>query len=486
MAVLERTGVETTFEGATFHLDDGDVVIAAITSCTNTSNPDVMVAAGLVARKAREKGLTRKPWVKTSLAPGSQVVTEYLEKAGLLDDLEAPGFYMVGYGCTTCIGNSGPLPEPISEAIDQGGLVVASVLSGNRNFEGRIHPEVRANYLASPPLVVAYALAGTVDIDLPPSRSTGSDGERCTCAISGRAKRRSPMGLREPHRHQFTEQVRRCLHRIGRVAGDRHVRWCHLSNGPRRTYIQEPPFFQDLPPEPLPRTDRGARVLVKLGDSVTTDHISPAGSIKPDSPAGKYLIERGVSRRLQLLRVTAGQRPGDDERDLRQHPGPQPAGPRDRGRVDHRLPRRAGQEHLRRRDALPEGRGAAGGPRRQGLRDGLLAGLGCQRDLPAWGEGGPRRELRADPPLQPGDDGRAPAHLCPGESAATLGLDGTETFDIEVDDKLAPRQPVAVRATRTYGNVIEFVDCRVDTPIEVDYFRNGGILHTVLRRMAAT
>ena len=178
MTVLERTGVETTLDGATFDLDNGDVVIAAITSCTNTSNPDVMVGAGLVARKARERGLSRKPWVKTSLAPGSKVVTEYLEKAGLMDDLEALGFYLVGYGCTTCIGNSGPLPEPISEAIAQGDLVVASVLSGNRNFEGRIHPEVRANYLGSPPLVVAYALAGTVDIDLTTEPiGTGSDGE---------------------------------------------------------------------------------------------------------------------------------------------------------------------------------------------------------------------------------------------------------------------------------------------------------------------
>ena len=363
VTVLERTGVETTLDGATFDLDNGDVVIAAITSCTNTSNPDVMVGAGLVARKALERGLSRKPWVKTSLAPGSKVVTEYLEKAGLMDDLEALGFYLVGYGCTTCIGNSGPLPEPISEAIAQGDLVVASVLSGNRNFEGRIHPEVRANYLGSPPLVVAYALAGTVDIDLTTEPiGTGSDGE--------------PVYLRDlwPSQQEIADAVAASLDRdqfteqYGRVfEGSDEWRAIDTSGGDiyewreESTYIQEPPFFADLAPTPRPiEPISGARVLVKVGDSVTTDHISPAGSIKPDSPAGQYLIERGVS---VADFNSYGSRRGNDRvmtrgtfANIRVR---NDLAPGTEGGWTTDLLDRRGEEHLRGVDALPGGRGAA-------------------------------------------------------------------------------------------------------------------------------
>ncbi|MBT8247267.1 MAG: aconitate hydratase AcnA, partial [Acidimicrobiia bacterium] len=286
-----------TYDGETFDMNHGDVVIAAITSCTNTSNPDVMVGAGLVARKARERGLTRKPWVKTSFAPGSKVVTEYMQDSDLMNDLEAAGFYLVGYGCTTCIGNSGPLPSEISAGIHEHDLVAASVLSGNRNFEGRISPDVRANYLASPPLVVAYALAGTVDINLTTDPiGTGSDG--------------NPVYLRDiwPTQAEIDEIVSNTVTREQFIEQYAHVfegsaEWKAIDTSTgalfgwdeASTYVQEPPFFEGLtmdvaPIEPI----TGARALVKVGQSVTTDHISPAGSIAPTSPAGQYLIEHGV------------------------------------------------------------------------------------------------------------------------------------------------------------------------------------------------
>jgi aconitate hydratase len=491
VAVLERTGVETALDGATFDLDDGDVVIAAITSCTNTSNPDVMVGAGLVARKARERGLTRKPWVKTSLAPGSKVVTEYLERAGLMDDLEALGFYLVGYGCTTCIGNSGPLPEPISEAIAQGDLVVASVLSGNRNFEGRIHPEVRANYLASPPLVVAYAIAGTVDIDLTTEPiGTGSDGEPVYLRDLWPSQQEIAHAVSASlDRNQFTEQYGHVFQgsdewRAIDTSGGDIYQWREES-----TYIQEPPFFADLPPTPRPiEPIRRARVLVKVGDSVTTDHISPAGSIKPDSPAGQYLIERGVS----VAEFNSyGSRRGND-----------------------RVMTRGTFANIRVRNHLAPG---TEGGWTTDLLDGevktiyeaamhyqeagvpLVAlagkdyGMGSSRDWAAKGTFllGVRAVIAESFERIHRSNlvgmGVLPLTYAPGETAETLGLDGTETFDFEVGEALAPRQPVAVRATRTDGTAVEFVaTCRVDTPVEVEYYRNGGILHTVLRRMAAS
>ena len=293
--------VSVEYDGAQFDVKDADVVIAAITSCTNTSNPDVMVGAGLVARKARALGLTRKPWVKTSLAPGSKVVTDYLNKANLMDDLEALGFYLVGYGCTTCIGNSGPLPEPISAAINEHDLVVTSVLSGNRNFEGRISQDVRGNYLASPPLVVAYAIAGTVDIDL-------------TTDPLGQDSNGNDVFLADvwPSQAEIDEIVSRDVtsdqfrHEYGEVfEGSDEWRAVPSSDEdlfnwkPDSTYVQEPPFFKGLTADVKPLTPiEGARVLLKLGDSITTDHISPAGAIAPETPAGKYLTDNGVERRM--------------------------------------------------------------------------------------------------------------------------------------------------------------------------------------------
>jgi aconitate hydratase len=490
VAVLERTGVETALDGATFDLDDGDVVIAAITSCTNTSNPDVMVGAGLVARKARERGLTRKPWVKTSLAPGSKVVTEYLERAGLMDDLEELGFYLVGYGCTTCIGNSGPLPEAISEAIAQGDLVVASVLSGNRNFEGRIHPEVRANYLASPPLVVAYALAGTVDIDLTTEPiGTGSDGEPVYLRDLWPSQQEIADAVSASlDRNQFTEQYGHVFQgseewRAIDTSGGDIYQWREES-----TYIQEPPFFADLPPTPRPiEPISGARVLVKVGDSVTTDHISPAGSIKPDSPAGQYLIERGVS---VADFNSYGSRRGNDRVmtrgtfaniRVRNHLAPGTEGGWTTDLLDGEV------------KTIYE---AAMHYQEAGLPLVVLAGkdygMGSSRDWAAKGTFllGVRAVIAESFERIHRSNlvgmGVLPLTYVPGETAETLELDGTETFDFEVGEALAPRQPVAVRATRTDGTVVEFVaTARVDTPVEVEYYRNGGILHAVLRRMAA-
>src|SRR5690606_19654344 len=285
-------------EGANHDLGDGDVVIAAITSCTNTSNPSVMLGAGLIARNAVRLGMKVKPWVKTTLAPGSKVVTEYLAKSGLQKDLDKLGFNLVGYGCTTCIGNSGPLPEPIADAVTKGDLVVCSVLSGNRNFEGRINPHTRANYLASPMLVVVYALAGSMKIDLL-NDPIGED------------RKGNPGYLRDiwPSNEEIAETIRRTVApkmfrtQYGDVyTGDRMWRRVKTSSGltydwkPDSTYIQNPPYFEGMSIEPAPVSDvAGARVLALLGDSITTDHISPAGSIKKDSPAGKYLIEHGVS-----------------------------------------------------------------------------------------------------------------------------------------------------------------------------------------------
>jgi aconitate hydratase len=294
---LSSHAVGGSINGRDFELNDGAVVIASITSCTNTSNPSVMLGAGLVAKKAVEKGLTVKPWVKTSLAPGSQVVTEYLNAAGLMGDLEQLGFHTVGYGCATCIGNSGPLPEPVSKAIAEGDLSVCAVLSGNRNFEGRVHAEVRMNYLASPPLVVAYAIAGTMNIDLyqePLGRdSDGNDVflkdiwptlKEVSDAVSASVTREEFTGV---YRNVFAGAERwRALDAPAQQLFD----WRDDS-----TYIQNPPYFEGMKLVPGEVTDiRGARVLAKLGDSVTTDHISPAGAIKPDSPAGKYLLEHGV------------------------------------------------------------------------------------------------------------------------------------------------------------------------------------------------
>jgi aconitate hydratase len=395
------------YEGAEFNLTDGDVVIAAITSCTNTSNPDVMMAAGLVARKAKEKGITRKPWVKTSLAPGSQVVTEYLESANLLDDLEAAGFYTVGYGCTTCIGNSGPLPDEISAAINISGLVATSVLSGNRNFEGRISPDVRANYLASPPLVVAYALAGTVNWDPNNDPFPGTDvylrdvwptQAEIDAVVSEHVTRRQFV---EKYADVFSgaEEWQSISTSGGALYDWRRI--LHLRSG--AALLREPRSGGEAARSH--RRGQGPGQAGRFGDH--RPHL--AGRLDQGRLPGRSVphLQGGAAGDVQLVRLAPGQRPGDDPRDVRQHPGAEPARPRHRRWRDHRLPRRPGEVDLRGLDELPGRRGAAGGPRRQGLRHGLEPRLGGQGHVPAGSQGGAGRELRAHPSFQPGDDGRA-------------------------------------------------------------------------------
>ncbi|MYF83712.1 MAG: aconitate hydratase AcnA [Acidimicrobiia bacterium] len=482
-------GVES--DGATFDLMDGSVVIAAITSCTNTSNPEVMIGAGLLARNARRLGLTRRPWVKTSLAPGSRVVTDYLDRAGLTEDLEALGFYNVGYGCTTCIGNSGPLPDPIAEAIDSHDLVVASVLSGNRNFEGRISPHIRANYLASPPLVVAYALAGTVDIDLT-SEPLGKDSAGDDIYL--RDIWPSPAEIARIvsgsiSSDQFTRQYSTVF--------DGSPEWqeitTHPSNlfqwNPESTYIQAPPFFDGLTMETGTITPiSGARVLVKVGDSVTTDHISPAGSIPADTPAGSYLHESGVPT---LMFNSYGSRRGNDRvmargtfanLRVRNHLAPGTEGGWTTDFTDGQV-KSIFEASLSYR--------AAGTPTI--VIAGIDYGMGSSRD---WAAKGPfllgvkaaiaesyERIHRSNLVGM----GILPLEFMPGDSAGSLGLDGSETYDIEVDDSVRPRQMLTVTARREDGSETSFQAlARIDTPVEVDYYRNGGILHTVLKEMAAT
>ncbi len=483
------TTATVTAEGETFELGDGNVVIAAITSCTNTSNPDVMIGAGLVARKANERGLTRKPWVKTSLAPGSKVVTDYLVKSGLLEDLEAVGFWTVGYGCTTCIGNSGPLPGPIAAGVEEANLVVTSVLSGNRNFEGRISPHVRANYLASPPLVVAYAIAGTVDIDLT-TEPLGADRDGADVFLADLWPTQEEVAAvvaSSVNRDQFTTEY-------GAVF-DGSEEWRAVDSGaeaiydwnPASTYVQEPPFFVDLAPNPTPIAPiDGARVLLKLGDSVTTDHISPAGSIAVDTPAGRYLMEQGVE---PAMFNSYGSRRGND-----------------------RVMTRGTFANVRVRNQLAPG--TEGGwtvdfldgeikpvydasmhYQAEGVPLVVLAGkdygMGSSRDWAAKGTfllgvkaviaESFERIHRSNLVMM----GVIPLTFAEGESAERLGLDGTEMYSFAVDDTLTPRQPVAVTATKPDGTTVEFTTtARCDTPIEVDYLRHGGILHMVIREMA--
>ncbi len=478
----------TTIDGQEVTLTDGAVVIASITSCTNTSNPSVMLGAGLVAKKAAEKGLTVKPWVKTSLAPGSRVVTEYLEQAGLLDDLEKLGFNVVAYGCATCIGNSGPLPEPVSRAIHEGNLSVCSVLSGNRNFEGRVHAEVRMNYLASPPLVVAYAIAGTLDIDLQ-NDSLGTDADG------------NPVYLRDiwPSQHEIQEAILASVNRDEFVQAYREVyqgseRWRELASpegerfawDPDSTYIKNPPYFEGMTLEPGAVEDiRGARVLALLGDSVTTDHISPAGAIKPDSPAGKYLLEHGVKPEdFNSL----GSRRGNHEVMMR--------GTFANIRLRNLLaPGTEGGVTLH----LPDGEpmsifDAAMKYREEQVPLVVIAGKeygsGSSRD---WAAKGPRllgvRAVIAESYERIHRTnlvcmGILPLQFRDGESAESLGLTGREVFDIEgLGDGTA--KEVTVTATGEDGNRITFTArVRIDTPKEVEYYRHGGILHYVLRQLA--
>ena len=476
--------------GEVFDLADGAVVIAAITSCTNTSNPEVMVGAGLLARKARRLGLTRKPWVKTSLAPGSKVVTEYLDRAGLTEDLEAAGFYTVGYGCTTCIGNSGPLPDAVARAVEEHDLVAASVLSGNRNFEGRISPLVRANYLASPPLVVAYALAGTVDIDMA-SEPLGQDcggGDVFLRDLwpSPAEVAAAVAGAISPD--QFNEQYSAVF--------EGPPEWREIAAEPSAlypwdadsTYIRPPPFFDGLTADPgVIEPITGARVLVMAGDSVTTDHISPAGPISADSPAGRYLLEAGVP---ELMFNSYGARRGNDQVMAR--------GTFANVRVRNRLA--PGTEGGWTTD-FTDGQvkpiyEAAVRYQAAGVPTIVLAGadygMGSSRD---WAAKGPHllgvRAVIAESYERIHRSnligmGILPLQFMPGGGAEALGLDGAEVFDIPVDSGLAPRQELEITAARPDGTAVRFTALvRIDTPVEADYYRNGGILHTVLKEMAA-
>ncbi len=473
--------------GERFELPDGAVVIAAITSCTNTSNPAVMLGAGLVARNAARRGLSVRPWVKTSLAPGSQVVTEYLKKAGLMDDLEKLGFFLVGYGCTTCIGNSGPLDEPVAKAVKAGDLVVTSVLSGNRNFEGRVNPLTKANYLASPPLVVAYAIAGTMDIDLqndPIGRD--SDGKDVFLKDIWPTQKEITDTIRDAvTTEQFAERYAHVLEgpeqwrAVEVPAGDTFA-WDDAS-----TYIRRPPFFDDVEAgEPESKGDiEGARVLCFLGDSVTTDHISPAGSIALDSPAAKYLQEHGVAPRDFN---SYGSRRGNHEVMMR--------GTFANIRLRNRLA--PGTEGGWTRH-LPDGEqmtiyDASVKYREGGVPLLVIAGkeygTGSSRDWAAKGTLllGVRAVLAESYERIHRSNligmGVLPLEFLPGESQETHGLTGEETFAVRgIAEGLAPGKRLTVEAD---GKKIEVV-ARLDTPQEVEYYQHGGILQYVLRQLAS-
>jgi aconitate hydratase len=479
-------------EDQTYKLGNGDVVIAAITSCTNTSNPMVMVAAGLLARKALEKGLKPKPWVKTSLAPGSQVVSDYYEKSGLQKDLDALGFELVGYGCTTCIGNSGPLPDPIAKAIDDHDLTVAAVLSGNRNFEGRIHPQVKMNYLASPPLVVAYALAGSMRIDL-------------TKELLGKDTKGKDVYLRDiwPTSKEIKDVIRTSLTaemftkryanvfegnqewKDMRIEGNKTYNWPRSS-----TYVQHPPYFDNMPKTPPAIEDiKGARILALLGDSITTDHISPAGSIKKDSPAGLYLLSHNV-----------------EVRDFNSY------GTR---RGNHEVMMRGTFANIRlQNEMIP---GIIGGMTRY-LPDGDIVtiydaairyqetntplviiagkeyGTGSSRD---WAAKGPRL-LGVKAVIAESFErihrsnlvgmGVLPLVFMEGMTRKSLNLEGSERFDIEgLTEPLRPKMKLQAKIHRL-GGYVETIPllCRIDTENEVEYYKNGGILHYVIRQLMKT
>ncbi|MCH2212333.1 MAG: aconitate hydratase AcnA [Fuerstiella sp.] len=475
--------------GSSSDITDGAVVIAAITSCTNTSNPSVMVGAGLLARNAVAKGLKRKPWVKSSLAPGSRVVTEYLKKSGLDQPLNELGFHTVGYGCTTCIGNSGPLPQPVATAISESDLVAAAVLSGNRNFEGRVNPLVKANYLASPPLVVAYSLAGTIDIDLDHD-SLGQDPDGNEVYLSDiwptQQEIASTVSVSMTP-EMFTEQY------SSANAGPEEWQAIRSSVGDiyewnaDSTYVQEPPFFVDMPTDPSPITAiDSARCLVSVGDSTTTDHISPAGAIQPDSPAGRYLQESGVDARDFN---SYGSRRGNDRvmtrgtfANIRLK---NMLAPGTEGSVTIHFP--TGEQ-----TSIYE---AAMRYRKTGTPLVVLAGAeygtGSSRDWAAKGTFllGIKAVIAASFERIHRSNlvgmGVLPLQFREGESRENLDLDGTEIFDISLDDALEPQQAVEVTARKKDGDEIHFVTtCRIDTPVEVEYYRNGGILHTVLRQLA--
>jgi aconitate hydratase len=483
---LQRKGVIKKKDQPAQKITHGAVVLTAITSCTNTSNPSVMLGAGILAKKAVERGLTVPGYVKTSLAPGSKVVTDYLNEAGLTPYLEALGFHTVGYGCTTCIGNSGPLPEEVVKAITEGDLIVAGVLSGNRNFEGRIHPYVKANYLASPPLVVAYALAGTVDIDLT-SEPIGAD------------KNGQPVYLKDiwPTRAEVSAEYDKALnpdtfHKEYNGIEQSNQKWNKIPV-PKgalyewydwSTYIQEPPFFIDMSPRTTAiQPIRGGKVLIKVGDSVTTDHISPAGAIPKDMPAGRYLQEHDVAPHEFN---SFGSRRGNDRVMTRGT----------FGNIRLRNQMAPGTEggwttYLPTGEVMPvfdasEKYKTDGTPLL--VLAGKEYGTGSSRDWAAKGT----FLLGAKAVLAESYErihrsnlvgmGVLPLQFKPGETAETLGLTGQEDYNIYIDDTLQPRQDVVVDVTDANGNTRTIrTICRIDTPVEIDYYRNGGILQTVLR-----
>jgi len=484
----KKTNARVPVDGKDFDVGDGDVMIAAITSCTNTSNPGVLVAAGLVAKKADELGLKPKPWVKTSLAPGSQVVTDYLEKAGLQPHLDNIGFNLVGYGCTTCIGNSGPLAEPISKAINDNGLVAAAVISGNRNFEGRVSPDVRANFLASPPLVVAYALKGTVIDDF-------------TTTPIGTSKAGQAVFLKDiwPTNQEVASTMAACMDRAmfqARYAdvykGDKHWQAINVTGSETyqwragSTYVANPPYFEGMTMTPAPVTDIvEAKPLLILGDSITTDHISPAGNIKADSPAGQWLMEHQVAK---ADFNSYGARRGHHEVMMR--------GTFANIRIRNEMVpgveggmSRYGDEVLPVYDVAMKHK-ADGTP--MVVVAGKEYGTGSSRDWAAKGTNllGVRAVIvesfeRIHRSNLVGM-GVLPLQFKDGQTRETLGLTGDDTFTITGVASLQPRQDVEVLVTRKDGSTFTFTAlCRIDTANEIEYFNNGGILHYVLRKLAS-
>ncbi len=471
-------------ESTKFDLNHGDVVIAAITSCTNTSNPGVMLSAGLLARNAREKGLSIKPWVKTSLAPGSRVVTEYYQATGLEEDLNAMGFNVVGYGCTTCIGNSGPLPDEIDTAIDEAGLIVGSVISGNRNFEGRVHAKVKASYLASPPLVVAYAIAGSLEIDFetdPLGYTEQGDPVMLSDIWPSDEDISKALSVITPDmfRQRYSDAMN-------------EPRWDSIPSEPSplyswqedSTYIRLPTFFSGLSSQPAPITSiERARVLLKLGDSITTDHISPAGSFPKSGPAGRWLVERGVGKRdfnsfgsrrgnheimmrgtFANVRIRNQMAPGT-EGGFALHP--------DTGDVTSVF--EAAEAYDGAKVVLAGSQYGTGSSRDWAAKGTYL--LGVKAVIATSFERIHRSNLVGM--------GVLPMTFSEGESHSSLGLDGSELFSIPITDDVKPLQMLTVTANRTDGTSFEFeAKVRLDTPVEVEYYRNGGILHTVLRQMA--
>jgi aconitate hydratase len=475
-------------EGKDHDIGDGDVVIAAITSCTNTSNPDVLIAAGLVAKNANERGMKPKPWVKTSLAPGSQVVTDYLKKAGLQDHLDAIGFDLVGYGCTTCIGNSGPLAPPISKAINGNNIVAASVLSGNRNFEGRVSPDVRANFLASPPLVVAYALKGTVTEDFV-STPIGQDKDGNDVFLKDIwptnqevAEVRSGSIDRAMFEARYADVYKGDEHwQAIDVVGSDTYQW-----RPGSTYVANPPYFEGMGMTPAPVTDiNDAKPLAILGDSVTTDHISPAGSIKEDSPAGEYLLANQVSK---ADFNSYGSRRGNHEVMMRgtfanirikneMVPGVEGGYTTYNGEqmaiYDAAMKHKADGTPL----VVIGGKEYGTGSSRDWAAKGTIL-LGVRAVIVESFERIHRSNLVGM--------GVLPLQFKDGDTRETLGLKGDDSFTITGLADLVPQQDVEVAVTRADGTTFSFTaKCRIDTANELEYYRNGGILQYVLRKLAA-